>query len=66
MLRLVRNGEPKFYCASPDVTTMQEIDVVKNYLRDVPDQRQYAASSVVLSAMYRAYPCTPANAAPIK
>lgn len=66
MLRLMRNGESKFYCAPPDVPVPQEIDVVKSFLRDAPDQRQFAASSLVLVAMNRAYPCAPANPPPAK
>lgn len=43
-------------CVPPNVSTSQLADVVYQYLRDNPDQRQYTASSNVYVAFTRAFP----------
>ena len=45
------------YCEPPRVTSDQLVLVVKRYLRANPELLHYSASSTVLDALVRAFPC---------
>ena len=46
-----------FICEPPDTTVGQIVDVVKNDLRDRPQDRSFDAASLVWGALSRAWPC---------
>ena len=54
-------GEKAAWCLPRNVTTDQLTDVVCAYLRDNPQERHYGASSAVLVALHRAFPCSGDN-----
>jgi len=47
----------KYYCVPPNVENGQVIDVVKVYLRDHPETRQYSAPTLVMLALKEKFPC---------
>ena len=54
----------RVFCPPPDVTPRQFIDIGKDYLRDHPERRHYAAASLVISALKEKFPCTPPETRP--
>jgi hypothetical protein len=47
------------FCVPTQATIRQVTDVVKKYLADHPENRHFAASSVVMVALGEAFPCKP-------
>jgi hypothetical protein len=47
----------KTYCLPGNATTGRIADIVTNFLRDHPGERQYVASSLVMLAIKPAFPC---------
>jgi hypothetical protein len=45
------------YCPSKETTSFQVTTVAINYLRDHPEKRHQAASSLVANALAKAFPC---------
>jgi hypothetical protein len=45
------------YCPSKETTSFQVTTVAINYLRDHPEKRDEAASSLVATALVKAFPC---------
>ena len=50
-------GRLTYYCIPDKVTNGQAIDVVKLYLRDHPETRQYHAPALVMLALKEKFPC---------
>jgi hypothetical protein len=48
---------PGRQCISRDVTFGQLEDVVRTYLQEHPEKRQYGANVIVASALTQAFPC---------
>jgi hypothetical protein len=46
-----------FYCIPDKVKNGQAIDVVKLYLRDHPETRQYSAPTLIMLALKEKFPC---------
>jgi hypothetical protein len=44
-------------CLPTEVTTVQVVDVVTDYLRQNPAERHYLAAGLVARALARAFPC---------
>jgi hypothetical protein len=47
----------KYVCMPVEVKLAQAVDVVMNYLRDHPEQRNYNAMSLGQAALAPAFPC---------
>ncbi len=47
----------KTFCLPSNATSGQIADIVTNFLRDHPGERQYVASSLVMLAIVPAFPC---------
>jgi Ssp1 endopeptidase immunity protein Rap1a len=47
----------RFYCIPDKVQNGQAIDVVKLYLRDHPETRQYSAPTLIMLALKEKFPC---------
>ena len=47
----------RYYCVPDKVENGQVIDVVKLYLRDHPENRQYSAPTLVMIALKEKFPC---------
>ena len=45
------------FCTPENITPQQISDVVKNYVRDHPEERSNTTSEMALIAMLRAFPC---------
>jgi hypothetical protein len=50
-------NQVRFYCVPPKVENGQVMDVVKFYLRDHPERRQYSAPTLVMLALKEKFPC---------
>jgi Rap1a immunity proteins len=46
------------YCYSDNVTNGQLVKVVVKYLNDHPERLQYSADSLILDALFQAFPCS--------
>lgn len=54
----IPNSKPRYpYCVPEQMTNKQANDVVHKYLQDTPSDRHMPNSSLVLSAMEKAFPC---------
>jgi len=47
----------KRFCKPYDVDRLQLLTVVKKYMRDHPEQMDFAAAGIVYDALTEAYPC---------
>jgi hypothetical protein len=47
----------RYYCVPDKVGNGQMIDVVKLYLRDHPENRQYSAPTLIMLAFKEKFPC---------
>lgn len=56
VLQLVNKLEPS-YCVPPHVQNGQLIDVVKLFLRDHPEKRQYSSPTLIMLALNEKFPC---------
>ena len=45
------------YCVPPKVENGQVIDVVKLYLKDHPESRQYSSPTLIMLALKEKFPC---------
>src|SRR5262249_18426698 len=50
-------NQVRFYCVPPKVENGQVMDVVKLYLKDHPETRQYSAPTLVMLALKEKFPC---------
>jgi Rap1a immunity proteins len=50
-------NQVRFYCVPPKVENGQVIDVVKLYLRDHPESRQYSSPTLIMIALREKFPC---------
>ena len=50
-------SKTKYFCLPKNGTVGQIVDVVRKYLRDHPETRQYAADSEIEAAIQTAFPC---------
>src|SRR6476620_2095156 len=50
-------NQVRFYCVPPKVENGQVIDVVKLYLRDHPESRQYSSPTLIMLALKEKFPC---------
>jgi hypothetical protein len=50
-------NQATYYCIPDNVQNGQAIDVVKLYLRDHPETRQYSAPTLVMLALKEKFPC---------
>jgi Rap1a immunity proteins len=46
-----------YYCIPDNVTNGQLVDVVKLYLRNHPENRQYAGPTLIMMALKEKFPC---------
>ena len=54
---LAAADQVKYFCVPPNVEKGQMMDVVKLYLRDHPETRQYHAPTLVMLALKEKFPC---------
>ena len=50
-------NQVRFYCVPAKVENGQVIDVVKLYLRDHPESRQYSSPTLIMLALKEKFPC---------
>ena len=50
-------NQVRFYCVPPKVENGQVIDVVKLYLRDHPESRDYSSPTLIMLALKEKFPC---------
>jgi hypothetical protein len=53
----LQNQNANYVCLPPNVVVGQLMDVVKKYLTDHPETRQYIAISEIEVALEKAFPC---------
>src|SRR6476659_277583 len=51
-------NQVRFYCVPPKVENGQVIDVVKLYLREHPESRQYSSPTLIMLALKEKFPAT--------
>lgn len=51
------NSKEHSYCAPDNVTLIQSVDIVRQYLEKHPENRNKPATMIVLSSLNAAFPC---------